>query len=139
MVTRDFDSMLAEKAGVNPTFKVGGQEFALRAKLPYRRWNKLLAAMRAPDADEQEATETFFRTVLIKADRERFLALLNNEDDDDDDADVIDMSQMDKLTDWVMEHFTGKHPTSSDSSTPGANGTGQRPKPVSLSSRNGNG
>jgi hypothetical protein len=136
-ISRDFDSMLAEKAGINPTFKIGGQEFSLRAKLPYRRWNALLAAMRDPDATEQDTTERFFNTVLIKADRERFLNLLNNPDDDDDDDNVIDLSQMDQLTDWIMEHFTGKHRNSSDSSSLGVNGTGARPKPVSLSSRNG--
>lgn len=135
MSVRDFDSMLAANAGVRPSFKVGGQEFTLRAKLPYKRWNKLLASMRAEDVDPQEATADFFRAVLVKADRERFVALLDKEDDDDDEEAVIDLSQMDAITDWVMEHFTGKLKNSSDSSQPGANGTGPAPNAVSLRSR----
>lgn len=137
MTTRDFDAMLAEKANKNPTFRVGGQDFTLRSKLPYRRWNRLLAAMRADDVDPDEATADFFRTVLVKGDRQRFVDLMNRgDDDDDDDDDVIDMSQMDALTDWIMEHFTGKLSTSSGSSPSGANGTGPAPNVVSLQSRN---
>lgn len=135
MTTRDFDSMLAANAGVNPTFKVAGQEFSLRVKLPYRRWNKLLATMRSEDIDEQEGAEDFFNTVLIKADRQRFLDLLNNEDDDDDAAESISLAQMNDLIDWVMEYFTGKHGNSSDSSTPGVNGTGTRQKLASSTPR----
>jgi hypothetical protein len=136
MTARDFDQMLAEKAGDRPTFTVGGQTFSLRAKLPYKRWNKLLASMRADGADPQEQTAEFFRTVLIRADRERFVELLDKEDDEDDEEAVIDLSQMDAITDWIMEHFTGKLRNSSDSSSPGANGTGQPLNVVSLQSRN---
>jgi len=135
MVTRDFDQMLAEKAGARPTFTVGGQTFTLRAKLPYKRWNKLLASMRAEDVDPQEATADFFDVVLIRADRPRFRELLDRDGDDDDD-DVIDLSQMDAITDWAMEHFTGKLQSSSGSSSHGANGTGPAPNVVSLQSRN---
>jgi hypothetical protein len=135
MVTRDFDAMLAEQAGTRPTFKVGGQDFTLRSKLPYAKWNKLLAVMRADDVEEDEATTQFFNTVLIRADRQRFLDLLNKEDDDDDDDAVVGVSQMNELTDWIMEHFTGKHRNSSDGSSPGANGTGPVPNVVSLQSK----
>src|SRR5688572_1217386 len=139
MVTRDFDAMLAEKAGVRPTFKIGGQEFALRAKLPYTKWNKLIEQMRSDDVDADEASANFFRAVLIKADRERFLELMAKEDDDDDDENVIDLSQMDDLTEWIMETFTGKTRNSSGSSSDGVNGTGQPPNVVSLSSRTATG
>lgn len=135
MSTRDFDAMLAEKAGIRPTFKVGGQEFTLRSKLPYSKWNKLLAVMRDDDTDAEEATEMFFNTVLVKDDRQRFLDLLAKEDDDDDDDNVIGLDQMNKITDWVMEHFTGKRPSSSDGSSHGANGTGPQPNVISLSSK----
>lgn len=138
MVTRDFDAMLAEKAGIRPTFKVGGQEFTLRAKLPYGKWNKMLSRMRSDEVDADEATREFFNTVLIRADRERFLTLLDN-DDDEDEGNVVDLEAMDKLTDWIMEHFTGKTPSSSESSPNGASGTGQRQNVVSLSSRTGSG
>jgi hypothetical protein len=135
MSTRDFDAMLAEKAGIRPTFKVGGQEFTLRSKLPYSKWNKLLAVMRDDETEAEEATEMFFNTVLVKADRQRFLDLLAKEDDDDDDDNVIGLDQMNGITDWVMEHFTGKRLNSSDGSSHGANGTGQQPNVISLSSK----
>lgn len=136
MVTRDFDAMLAEKAGTRPTFKVGGQEFTLRAKLPYTKWNKLLAVMRSDETDPDKANEVFFNTVLIRADRQRFLDLLNNEgDDEDDDDNVIGLDQMDGLTDWIMSHFTGKLLSSTSGSSPGVNGTGPAPNVVSLQSK----
>ncbi len=138
MTTRDFDAMLAEKAGIRPTFKVAGQEFTLRAKLPYAKWQKLLAAMRSDDVSPHEANVEFFRTALIRADRERFLSLLNVEDDEDDDADdsaVIGMDQIDGIIDWAMEHFTGKLRSSSSGSSPGADETGPQRNVVSLNAR----
>lgn len=138
MPTWDFDAMLAEKAGKRPTFKIGGQEFTLRAKLPYATWNKVLAAMRDDDIDEQESTEQFFNAVLIRNDRARFMELLDREDadeDDDDDENVIDLSQMDGLTTKIMEHFTGKQLSNTGGSSPGANETGAAPNVVSLSSK----
>lgn len=125
--------MLAEQAGIRPTFRIGGQEFTLRAKLPYVRWNKLLSVMRDDDTTPDDATKEFFDTVLVRSDRERFWQLLQR-DDEDDDA-VIGMDQMDGLTDWVMEHFTGKARRSSDGSSPGVNGTGAAPNVVSLGSK----
>jgi hypothetical protein len=133
MVTRDFDAMLAEKAGGRPTFKVGGQEFTLRSRLPYKKWVKLLAVMRAPDMDEDTANEVFFNTVLVRDDRQRFLDLLDGESEDDEDC--VDVAQMDQLTDWIMEHFTGKLRNSSAGSSPGSNGTGPSPNVVSLQSK----
>lgn len=135
-VTRDFDAMVAEKVGAKPTFQVAGQVFTLRAKLPYARWEKLLATMRGDDIAPHEATREFFNTVLIKADRERFLDLLTKEDsDDEDESDLVGMDQMDSITDWVMEHFTGKLQNSSNGSSPGASGTGPQRNVVSLSAR----
>lgn len=135
MVVRDFDAMLAERAGVAHTFRVGGQEFRLRHKLAHRKWLKLLAAMRADDTDEQKATADFFAAVVVKADRQRFLDLLDKEDDDEDDEAVIDFSQLDALTDWIMEIITGKLQKSSGSSSPGANKTGAPVNVVSLNPR----
>jgi hypothetical protein len=90
--------------------------------------------MRDESVDPQEATAEFFRTVLAKADRERFIELLDKDDDDDDEDAVIDLSQMDAIQDWILGHFTGKLQSSSNSSSPGANGTGPAPKSVSLQS-----
>lgn len=130
---KDFDAMLAEKAGEKPTFTIAGQTFTLRAKLPYRKWNDLVALMRDEDADNMDSTKQFFNTVLVRADRERFSQLLDS--DDDEDEGVIGVNQMSELTDWVMEHFTGKLQSSSNGSSPGSNGTGQSPNVVSLSAR----
>lgn len=138
MPTWDFDAMLAEKAGKRPTFRIGGQEFTLRAKLPYATWNKVLQAMRDDDVDAQDSTAEFFNAVLIRADRARFAELLDREDgdeDDDEDENVIDLSQMDSLTTKIMEHFTGKQLSSTDGSSPGASATGPAPNVVSLSSK----
>lgn len=132
-VTRDFDAMLADKANVRPTFKVGGQEFTLRARLPYEKFSQLVNALRADNEDEKAATAEFYNTVLVRADRERFLELLASEDEDDDA--VIDLRQLSALTDWAMEHFTGKAPSDSSSSSPGANGTGVPQNVVSLDPR----
>lgn len=137
MVTRDFDAMLAERAGIRPTFRVGGQEFTLRKRLPYARWNKLLAAMRSSDedADANEGAVDFFNAVLISDDRKRFAELVIKEDDEDDDDAVIDLSQMNDLTDWIIEVFTGKTLSSSNSSSDGPSEIGAAPNVVSLSSK----
>lgn len=136
MVTRDFDAMLAEKANGRPTFKVAGQEFTLRKKLPYGTWLRLLAVMRSDDVEESESNKEFFNTVLVRDDRQRFLDLMVKEEDDDgDDDNLIGIEQMDALTSWIMELFTGKLSTSSNGSSPGVNGTGQQPNVVSLASK----
>ena len=118
-----------------PEFIVGGQTFTARAKLPYKRFSTLLEQMRADDVDVQAATAEFFRTALIREDRDRFIELLEYDGDDDDVT--ISMEQLNEITDWLMEHFTGKTQPSSDSSPNGAGGTGQSRKVVSLSSRAG--
>lgn len=135
MVTRDFDAMLAEQAGDRPTFKIGGQEFTLRSKLPWSKWNKLLATMRSEESENEAATTEFFDTVLIKSDRQRFHQLLADDGDESDDDRVIGLSQMDALTDWVIGHFTGKLQSSSNGSSPGASGTGPQPNVISLSAK----
>ncbi len=135
-VTRDFDAMLAEKAGVRPTFKIAGQEFTLRAKLPYAKWQKLQHAMRSDDITSHEANQLFFGAVLARGDVDRFLNLLDTEDtDNDDDADLIGSDQLDALTEWALEHFTGKAPENANGSAPGSNATGESPNVRSLRSK----
>lgn len=133
MVTRDFDAFLAEKAGVRPTFRVGGQDFTMRAKLPFKKFAKLVGAV-SEDEDEIETTEKFFRMVLVPADRDRFMALLDAEAEDDD-AEVISPEQVGELMEWAMGFYTGKQPASSDGSPPGASTTGPQRNVVSLNSR----
>jgi hypothetical protein len=140
-VTRDFDAMLAERGRQRQTFRVGGQDFTIKAKLPHRKLQTLLAAMGKVDEDDAEAQrraeEDFFRVCLIKADVDRFLALLNAEGDGDevDEYAVIDAAQLGPITEWLLEHFMGKPSQTSDSSSDGASGTGQPRNVVSLNAR----
>lgn len=138
-VTRDFDAMLAARAGVRPTFRVGGQVFTVKARLPSKKFRNLLASFADEDVDEDQATVDFFTLCLVKSDRERFFALLDAEgedaDDDDQDDGVIDMEQLNAITEWLMELYTGKARPSSTSSSGGSDSTGTSPKVVSLSSR----
>lgn len=130
---KDFDAMLREKAGDKPTFSIAGQTFTLRARLPYKQWDKLIALMQSEEGNGMDATHKFFNSVLVRADRERFAALLDSEDDDDEQ--VIGVAEMGDLIDYVMEHFTGKLQSSSNGSSPGSTGTGQSRNVVSLNAR----
>ncbi len=134
MTTKDFDAMLAEQ-GPRPTFRVAGQEFPLRRKLPYAKWVKLLARMRDENVTDEEQSREFFQTVLPRADRDRFLALLEREEDDDEDTGVIGLNQLNAITDWAMEYFTGKLGQNSNSSSGGSPDTGPPPNVVSSSSK----
>lgn len=131
MTTRDFDAMLAERAGVRPTFRVGGQEFTVRAKLPFKRFATLV---NSEQDDEITATEDFFRMVLVPADRDRFMALLDADGEEDTDG-VIDPEQVKLISEWLMELYTGKGRQSSDGSSDGAATTGPPPNVVSLNPR----
>lgn len=135
MATRDFDAMLAEKAGVRPTFKIGGQEFTARARIPYKRFQRVLDVMRSEETTEDEATEKFFHAAIVPADRERFFTLLNCDDDDADDAAVIDQEALNSLVQWLLEIYTGKATGSEQPSSDGSSTTGRSQKVVSLTSR----
>jgi hypothetical protein len=136
MATRDFDAMLAQQGRTRQTFRIGGQEFTIRAKLPWRTFSALLASMQEENVDEYAKTVEFFNLVLVRADRERFRELLNASGDDEEDEDeVIDPEQMNLLSDWLLEYYTGKRQGSSDSSSPGSAETGDRQNVVSLNPR----
>lgn len=137
MVTRDFDAMLAERAGVRPTFRVGGQEFTIKAKLPFKKFQKLVASLAGDDVDEDAKTDEFFAMVLVPQDRERFFLLLNydGEGDEVDEWNVVSPEQVTSLTQWLMELYTGKAGASSASSSNGSAGAGAPLNVVSLNSR----
>lgn len=134
MVTRDFDAMLAEKAGIRPTFKIGGQQFTMKARLASKKFFALQGYMTAEDTSEEQALRMLFETVIVKADRDRFLALLDSEGDDDEDS-IVDTEQLNELTEWITEFYTGKQKRSDSSSPPGVNGTGPQQNVVSLNAR----
>ena len=104
----DFDAMLREKTGAPPTFHIGGQDFTCRTKVPWRKLDSLVFQIRtglyAEDKTEQDLTEDFFKMVIIKDDRQRFIDLLNADGDDDDDE-VADYAQVGKLTNWLMDIY----------------------------------
>ncbi|MDP8971150.1 MAG: hypothetical protein M3N52_11790 [Actinomycetota bacterium] len=135
MATRDFDAMLAEKAGVRPTFTVAGQTFTARAKVPFKKFTRMLAAI-DDDADVVDTAEKLFDLALIKADRQRFQDLLDADGDDEGDEDaVVSLAQLNQITEWLMEIYTGKPQTSTNSSSPGPSETGPSSNVVSLTPR----
>lgn len=134
MVTRDFDAMLSEKAGVRPTFRVGGQEFTAKAKIPYKRFRAFLESLDGEDVDEAAKFEDFMQLALVRDDRERFRQLLDA-DGDDDDEDVVAIGQVGQITEWLIEHYTGKAAPNSDSSSDGSAPTGAPGNVVSLNPR----
>jgi len=135
MVTRDFDAMLAERAGVRPTFKIGGQEFTMKAKLPQKKYFAMRYFMADDNTSEEDAYRKLFETVLVKDDRDRFFEMLNSETDDEDDESVIDITQLDALGMWILEFYSGKAEASTNSSSAGTNGTGPQRNVVSLNPR----
>lgn len=134
MVTRDFDAMLADRAGIRPTFKIGGQEFTMKAKLPQKKYFAMRYYMADDATTEEDAYRKLFETALVKADRDRFFDLLNVDDDDNDEA-VIDITQLDALGTWILEFYSGKAGSTTNSSSAGTNGTGQQQNVVSLNPR----
>lgn len=135
MVTRDFDAMLNH--GVRPTFRLAGQTFTVKAKLPHKRFKNLLSTLAADDADEDKAETDFFRLCLVPHDRERFFALLDfdGEGDEVDEWAVVSPEQVAGLIEWLMELYTGKLSSSSASSSAGSASVGATPNVVSLNSR----
>lgn len=118
---KDFDAMLAEKSTGRPMFTVGGQKFTARAKLPWKKFSALILSLVGDDVSTSggiEKTESFFRMVLVREDRERFMALINNDGDEDEDDDkVVGTQQISDLLDWMLEYYTGKA-TMSDTPSP---------------------
>jgi hypothetical protein len=130
MTTKDFDAMLAAKQRARPTFTVAGQEFTARKRLPFKRFQQVLDMMTADDVDTDRATEEFFRTILVPADRDRFIEALAYDGDDDDK--VVDYEVLGEMTNWFLEIYTGKAPTSSENSSDGSPSTGRPRNVVSL-------
>lgn len=132
-----------DKSREKPEFEVAGQRFTARAKLPFRAFVNLLDYLSDEDIGEVDKTQRFFRTVLSRDDRDRFLELLNRGGDDDaddvDDAEVIAGDEVSEITTWLVEYYTGKHQTSSPSSSDGASSTPPSPNVVSLNPRTATG
>lgn len=134
---KDFDAYLNADGGGRPTFTVGGSTFTCRAKLPWRKFTSLLAAMTGADetGEGAAATERFLTMAIVREQRDRFEALLNLEDNDEDDTVGISPGEVNELAEWLMEHYTGKRSASDASSSDGPPNTGRPRKVVSLSAR----
>jgi hypothetical protein len=137
---KDYDAMLAETVGGRPTFKVAGQTFRCRARLPWKKFSKLLLTLTVSTASGDESltqTEEFFNLVLVAEDRQRFLDLVNYEGDDDntDDENVIDPKQVGAILDDLLEYYTGKAPSNASESTATPPGAGQPSNVTSLTPR----
>lgn len=137
MVTRDFDAFLADKAGVRPTFRLAGQTFTVKAKLPSKRFRMLLNQLTSEGVDEDALENEFLRLAIIPQDRERFFLLLDydGEGDEVDEWSVVSPQQQQQLVEWLMELYTGKAEPSSGSSQDGSTTTGASQNVVSLNSR----
>jgi predicted DNA-binding protein (MmcQ/YjbR family) len=109
------------------TFKIGGQTFAVRANVPRESMVKL-----AKIDDDDERVDAFFRAVLIKKDRQRFLDLLHSEPEEDDDP-VITLAQaaeiMNDLTEYAAGANKGKGTTSTAGPSPIPDQSGVEPLP----------
>lgn len=137
MPFHDFDAALRELRGENLEFVVAGQTFTARAKLPWKKYSNLMMSLFGQDvttADGLAKTEEFFNLVVVKRDRERFMALVNSDgdDDDDDEDNVIDPSQVSAILDWMLGLYTGKAPKKEESSSDSSPTTGLPSNVISL-------
>lgn len=136
---KDFDAMLAEKSGGRPEFVIAGQKFTARGKLPWKKFSTLILSLTAEDtssADGLIKTEDFFRLVLVPADRQRFIDLINHDGDEDEDDDhIVGAQQVSEILDWLLGHYTGKAVQADNSSTPKSGDSGQPSNVVSLNAK----
>jgi hypothetical protein len=125
-----YDAWADEQATPSP-FTIGGQTFVPRRRLPWRKYGQLFMRIQltADSGELMALTEEFLLLTLKKEDRERFSALLAAEDDDDA---VVSSAQINKLSEDLMNFYTGKVPPSDSSSPDGQPETGLPLRSVSL-------
>lgn len=124
MSHRDFDAMVAGLG--RPTFTVAGQKFHCRSKVAWKKFSALTAVdAEGGEVDETSFMNRFFKLALIPGDRERFFAALDADDDDLDDDQIIGMDQLAAISEWLMEHYTGKLRESAPVSSDGLASTGR--------------
>lgn len=106
MSVKDFNSSVAAKQ--RKEFTVAGQKFAARPKLAWRTYSRLIDSITSDKLSEEEAARQFFNTVLIKADRARFISLLSAEEGDDDEgSEVISNEQVVEISQWLISEYRG--------------------------------
>lgn len=129
--------MVAASGDGRPEFRLGGQQFTCRSRLPWDKFAGLMEKISAPDNEdsEMEVQLKFFRLCLISRDRKRFEHALVSDDDDDDDLSdirIIGPEQVASLTEWLMDYYTGKMEASVSTSGTGLATTGESLNVVSL-------
>lgn len=135
---KDYDAMLAETISGAPSFRVAGQNFTCKKKLPWKKFQKLLISLTVSQVTEENATsdtERFFSLVLRPECRDSFLALLNYEGDDEEQS--IDSKQVSLILDDLLEYYTGKAPKSESDSTGSQPSAGAPSNVTSLTPREG--
>lgn len=141
MSYKDFDAALKEMLGDRPSFTMGGQTFTCRQRLPWKKFSNMILSLSGEEAQAGgglDKTEEFFRLVLIKGDRDRFIGLLNYDGEDEenggDDELAAAPQQVGELLDWLLAYYTGKADTTDESSSDKPLPAGVELKSVSLSS-----
>ena len=139
---KDFYAMLAEKAGDRPSFKLCGQEFTCKKKLPWRAWNAMILSLQFENDTTDEMVEKFFNMVLTTSDKEKFFELLDKDDVDEEgneieDDNFVSDEQTGAVMKWLLDLYTGKAQENDESSSGKQPTSGQPAKVVSLSRRKG--
>lgn len=135
---KDFDAALAGKHAPQP-FKLAGEVFTAKGKLPFKRFRQFLASLQAEGVDELAKTEEFLLMSVRPSDRPRLAKLLEADDDDEatDDLGIVGPDQVAQVAEWLMELYSGKPQSSLTSSSAGGSDTPPSPIPASLNSRVG--
>lgn len=104
---RDFDAEVELRD--RPSFRLGGETFTCKAKLSFRKIQKLLGAFTGNVAESELIlkVDEFFAVVLMKDDVDRFFAMLDAADEVDDGDGAVDLGQIRDLMVWLVEHYTG--------------------------------
>lgn len=129
MVYRDFDAAVAE-AQEAPRFKVGGEEFTARRRLPFPKYVALNAArqdaIESGEFDEFTETRRFMSLALRPSDFERFMELIMRYEETDDDAErYVSPQEINNIIEWLSEYYSGKANENDSSSGTGAGKIGQ--------------
>jgi hypothetical protein len=135
---KDYDAMLAETISGAPSFKVAGQNFTCKKKLPWKRFQKLLLSLTVGQVTEENIeadNERFFSLVLRPECRDSFLELINYEGDDEEKS--IDSKQVSAILDDLLEYYTGKAPKNESDSTDSRPSAGAPSNVTSLTPREG--
>lgn len=103
MATRDFDAGRADREFHR--FTLGGENFLAKPSLPFAALQKVLVAKEnAGTSGALIKVYEFFDMCLVKNDRQRFRALLDDEDSDQ----PVEIEVVMDIVEWLVEVYTGK-------------------------------